>query len=78
VFQRAARPVPSGIDEGNYARVVGIVTNHTRLRYYCSAAPYLGPVGRLRAFLKDRRATRGCKTPKDVLDALIKRGTTAA
>lgn len=78
VFQRAARPVSSGIDEGNYARVAAIVRNHTRLRYYCSAAPYAGPVGRLRAFLKDRQATRGCKTPKDVLDALIKSSRAAA
>lgn len=78
VFDRAAAPVVPGIDQGNYARVVDIVRNHTRLRYYRSAAPYVGPFGRLRAFLRDRRATRGCKTPKEVVEALIKRSRAAA
>jgi hypothetical protein len=45
--------------------------NHTKLKYYCSAAPYAGPAGRLRVFLQDWWAMQGCKTPREVLDKLI-------
>src|SRR4029077_15884642 len=39
---------------GNYERVSRIVRGHTAAGYYLSAAPYAGPLGRLRTFLKDR------------------------
>jgi hypothetical protein len=56
---------------GNYARVRRILRGHTARRYYSSAAPYVAPLGRLRAFLKDRAASRGRATPREVLDQLI-------
>ncbi len=56
---------------GDYASVAKAVRGHTPLRYYCSGSPYTGPFRRLRTYLLDRRATRGCLTPKDVLDKLI-------
>ena len=58
-------------DAAIYARVAGVVKGHTTLKYYCSASPYAGPVNRLRAYLADRRAARGCETPRQVLDKLI-------
>jgi SAM-dependent methyltransferase len=72
-FKRADRPASPVIDDGNCARVVEIVRSHSTLSYYCSPAPYVGPAGRLRAFLADRQATKGCETPRQVLDTLIKR-----
>jgi SAM-dependent methyltransferase len=57
--------------EGNYARVSRTVRGHTSAGYYLSASPYAGPLGRLRTFLKDRVATRGRATPREVLDGLI-------
>ena len=56
---------------GNYERVSQIVRGHTAAGYYLSAAPYTGPLGRLRSFLKDRAAARGCATAREVLDSLI-------
>ena len=60
----------AGLD-GNYARVAGIVKSHTATGYYLSASPYSAPVGRLRAFLGDRAATRGRHTAREVLDGLL-------
>jgi SAM-dependent methyltransferase len=60
--------------EGNYERVSRIIRGHTAAGYYLSAAPYTGPLGRLRTFLKDRAATRGRATARQVLDGLIARG----
>jgi SAM-dependent methyltransferase len=57
--------------EGNYTRVSRIVRGYTAAGYYLSASPYAGPLGRLRAFLKDRAATRGRATAREVLDGLI-------
>ena len=37
------------------------------------AAPYAGPLGRLRTYLTDRAAARGRETATEVLDALIMR-----
>ena len=71
VFRAAAHPHPPRFDASNYARVAGIVKRHSSIRYYCSASPYIGPVNRLRAYLTDRRAARGCATPTQVLDKLI-------
>jgi len=56
---------------GNYERVSQIVRGHTAAGYYLSAAPYAGPLGRLRSFLKDRAAARGRATAREVLDSLI-------
>ena len=56
---------------GNYERVSQIVRGHTAAGYYLSASPYAGPLGRLRTFLKDRAATRGRATAREVLDGLI-------
>ena len=74
---RAANPQrgPSqieGLDSANYARIASIVRRHTSLTYYCSSWPYAGPPNRLRTHLADRRAARGCETPKEVLDKLIR------
>jgi SAM-dependent methyltransferase len=71
-----AADVKSTLDggfEGNYARVAGVVRGHTAAGYYLSAAPYSGPLGRVRAYLRDRAATRGYETARQVLDALIRR-----
>jgi hypothetical protein len=57
--------------EGNYTRVSRIVRGYTSAGYYLSASPYAGPLGRLRAFLKDRAATRGRANAREVLDGLI-------
>jgi SAM-dependent methyltransferase len=56
---------------GNYDRIVRIVHGHTAAGYYLSASPYAGPLGRLRAFIKDSAATRGRTGARDVLDGLI-------
>jgi 2-polyprenyl-3-methyl-5-hydroxy-6-metoxy-1,4-benzoquinol methylase len=75
VFTAAgAQPGPrqiERIDSANYARIATIVRRHTSLTYYCSSWPYAGPLNRLRTHLADRRAARGCETPKQVLDKLI-------
>lgn len=71
VFRAALAQQAPRYDEANYARVAGVVKRHTALRYYCSASPYTGPFGRLRAYLSDRRAANGCQTPRQVLDNLL-------
>jgi SAM-dependent methyltransferase len=78
VFRRSTAPIDSEVDSRNYRRVRDVVKKHTMFDYYGSSAPYAGPIGRLRAFLTDRRATRGCQTPREVLDALINRSAAAA
>jgi len=70
---RAARQSEGYVDAANYRRVASVVRGHTAFRYYCSASPYVGPLGRLRTYLADRGAARGCETPKQVLDSLIRR-----
>jgi SAM-dependent methyltransferase len=71
VFRAASHAQPPRFDSANYARVAGIVKGHTSRKYYCSASPYTGPVNRLRAYLADRRAAKGCHAPKQMLDKLI-------
>jgi hypothetical protein len=71
VFRAVAHPQPPRFDAGNYGRVAAIVKGHAAWNYYGSMSPYAGPVNRLRAYLADRRAARGCETPKQVLDKLI-------
>lgn len=74
IFKSAeAKSTPESGFEGNYARVAGVVRGHTAARYYLSAAPYSGPLGRLRAYLGDRVATRGYETARQVLDELTKK-----
>jgi SAM-dependent methyltransferase len=74
IFRAGSPRQTAAIDfEGNYARVAGIVRGHTTTRYYLSAAPYSGPIGRLRAYLIDRAATRGHETARQVLDGLIEK-----
>lgn len=70
---RAARPERPHVDASNYQRVRNHVAAHTRARYYLSASPYAGPINRLRSYLADRSAARGCRTPNEVLDRLISR-----
>ena len=72
VFRAAGlRVAPAPVQAGNCARVSRIVRGHTSAGYYLSASPYAGPLGRLRAFLKDRAATRGRATAREILDGLI-------
>jgi len=71
VFRAVEHTQPPRPDLANYARVAGVVKGHTSLRYYTSTAPYGGPLGRLRTYLTDKRAARGCETPRQVLDKLI-------
>jgi SAM-dependent methyltransferase len=73
VFRRARTAAAPIADDENYRRVARAVKEQTAMSYYCSAAPYAGPPGRLRAFLADARAARGCRTPRQVLDRLIAR-----
>jgi 2-polyprenyl-3-methyl-5-hydroxy-6-metoxy-1,4-benzoquinol methylase len=73
VFKAVSSRPSEPIDRANYSRVTEAVRNHTRLKYYCSAYPYIGPLGRLRAYLADRRAASGCETPRQVLEHLINR-----
>jgi 2-polyprenyl-3-methyl-5-hydroxy-6-metoxy-1,4-benzoquinol methylase len=76
IFKAAAIGTPVRINAATYARIAGVVKEHTPFRYYRSASPYVGPLGRLRTFLVDRHAARGCETSKQVLDRLIEaRGT---
>ena len=70
-FRAAIGPQPLRVDAANYAHTAEVVRQHTALRYYRSASPYVGPINRLRTYLVDRRATRGCGTPREVLDKLI-------
>jgi SAM-dependent methyltransferase len=70
---RAASTMPARVDPANYVRVAAVVRNHTTVKYYCSASPYIGPFNRLRTYLVDRRVAAACETPKQVLDALITR-----
>ena len=72
VFNAAKASVPAAGGE-NYLKVAAAVRGHTALTYYGSLFPYAGPFRRLRAYIADRRATRGCRTPKEVLDTLIDR-----
>jgi hypothetical protein len=71
MFRAVADAGPVQVDPANYARVAGIVKAHNALHYYRSPFPYVGPVNRLRTYLTDRRAARGCGTPRQVLDKLI-------
>ncbi len=71
VFRAAADRRSPRADADDYRRVAAAVRQHTVLRYYCSGSPYVGPFSRLRTHLVDRRATRGCETPRHVLDKLI-------
>ena len=73
VFRAAPHPMPVQADRASVARVAAAVRNHGRLSYYGSRFPYLGPLGRLRSHLADRRAAAGCETPVQVLDRLIDR-----
>jgi SAM-dependent methyltransferase len=58
---------------GNYERIAARLRRHTPAAYYFSPAPYAGVAGRFRAYLTDRSAVQGARTPKDVLDAVIGR-----
>jgi 2-polyprenyl-3-methyl-5-hydroxy-6-metoxy-1,4-benzoquinol methylase len=71
VFRRSAGGSPVRHLEGNYARVIGSVGAHTAMRYYLSAAPYRGAVGRLRAYITDRSAASGASSAKNVLEKLL-------
>ena len=73
VFRAGPIPTDVPIDGGNYGRIAAIARDHTAMKYYCSAAPYVAPFGRLSAYLSDRTATVACKTPKQVLDKLLDR-----
>jgi len=61
----------TAIPAGNYDRVARAVRSHSAAGYYLSAAPYAGPVGRLRGYLKDRWAVRGKTSAREVLDGLL-------
>jgi SAM-dependent methyltransferase len=71
VFRAAPWATPARIDPENYTRIAATVRHHTWLTYYGSPYPYVGPLGRLRAYLADRRAIAKCATPTQVLDRLI-------
>jgi 2-polyprenyl-3-methyl-5-hydroxy-6-metoxy-1,4-benzoquinol methylase len=73
VFRRvpAGRPV-TGLD-GNFARITGRLAAQTSATYYLSPAPYVGAVGRLRAYVTDTSAAQGAATAKDVIDRLLDR-----
>lgn len=71
VFRATAERRLPPSDGAEYVRVAKAVRTHTPFSYYCSGSPYVGPFRRLRTYLLDRRATRGCRTPKDVLDKLM-------
>ena len=71
VFKAVPRDVAVRTDPENYARIAATVQRHTSLKYYCSRYPYVGPLGRLRAYLTDRRAITNCATPTQVLDKVI-------
>ena len=71
VFRAAGGPQPARADAANYVRTSNAVKRHTALSYYASASPYVGPFSRLRTYINDSRAARGCETPRQVLDKLI-------
>jgi hypothetical protein len=73
VFRAVAQAQRPRFDSATYRRVAGVVRRHTALKYYSSPSPYSGPVNRLRTYLADSRAARGCETPRQVLDKLIDR-----
>jgi SAM-dependent methyltransferase len=74
VFTAVDSARPPRFDAANYARVAGVVKSHTEMKYYLSSSPYVGPLNRLKSYLADRRAARGCGTPRQVLDKLILNG----
>ena len=71
VFRAAVEAQRLQVDAASYVRTAEVVRHHTTLRYYRTASPYVGPLSRLRTYLVDRRAARGCETPRQVLDRLI-------
>jgi 2-polyprenyl-3-methyl-5-hydroxy-6-metoxy-1,4-benzoquinol methylase len=73
VFRSADGDGRMCIDASDYVRVANVIRRHTAFQYYRSASPYVGPFSRLRTYLLDRRAARGCVTPKQVLDNVIDR-----
>ena len=74
VFKAVDAARPPRFDAANYARVAGVVKSHTEMKYYLSSSPYVGPLNRLKGYFADRRAARGCGTPRQVLDKLILNG----
>jgi SAM-dependent methyltransferase len=72
VFRRVPAANPVSHLNGNYERIAARLRTQTAA-YYFSPAPYAGVAGRLRAYLTDRSAVRGARTPQDVLDAVIGR-----
>jgi SAM-dependent methyltransferase len=77
VFRAVPRALPPVVDPDNYARVAGLLREHSMLKYYCSSFPYRAPLGRLRAYFGDRGSAAGCDTPKQVIDKLIDRSRKA-
>ena len=73
VLRRVPATAPVRHLYGNYERIVKGFGKHTASAYYLSPAPYAGAVGRLRAYLTDRAAARGGRTPKEVVDAVLTR-----
>src|SRR6185436_3577595 len=63
VFRRMPAASAATPLKGNYERIVARLRTHTPAAYYFSPAPYAGAVGRLRAYLTDRSAARGARTP---------------
>ena len=61
-----------GLIAANYARVAGVVKRpHAAEVLLLRRRRMPGPLSRLRTYLADRRAARGCETPRQVLDKLI-------
>jgi 2-polyprenyl-3-methyl-5-hydroxy-6-metoxy-1,4-benzoquinol methylase len=71
VFRSAALEQEIPALAGNCARIAGVIRDHRPLSHYLSAAPYIGPFGRLRAYVADRAAARGRADARQVLDALV-------
>jgi len=72
IFQPSAGPSQDlHFDADNFTRVRSRVLGHTKGKYYLSAAPYRGPLDRLRLYLGDRAAARGRDSARDVLDGLL-------
>lgn len=72
-FKASGAAAEVAADPGNHARVAAALKAHTPLRYYGSIFPYIGPLQRLRTYILDRRAARGCESPLAVLDELVER-----
>jgi SAM-dependent methyltransferase len=72
VFRRVPAENPVLHLSGNYDRIVARLRTQTSAAYYLSPAPYAGIAGRLRAYLKDRSAAQGRRTPKDVIEAVLR------